>query len=68
MVETTVELVQEASVSEIVGKIVNKLKDEVELYWKMKMEPIMKVVATMGVSGINKWLEVRLVDVAVRRQ
>ena len=62
VVETTVELAQKAGVSEIVGKIVNELKDETELYRKMVMETITKVVATLGASDIDERLEMRLVD------
>jgi len=62
VVETTVELAQKAGVSEIVGRIVNDLKDESEPYRKMVMETITKVVATLGASDIDERLEVRLVD------
>jgi splicing factor 3B subunit 1 len=62
VVETTVELAQKAGVSEIVGRIVNDLKDEAELYRKMVMETITKVVAMLGTSDIDERLEVRLVD------
>jgi splicing factor 3B subunit 1 len=62
VVETTVELAQKAGVLEIVGKIVNELKDEAELYRKMVMETIMKVVATLGASDIDEQLEMWLVD------
>ncbi|KAF8892074.1 armadillo-type protein [Infundibulicybe gibba] len=62
VVETTVELAQKAGVSEIVGRIVNELKDEAEPYRKMVMETITKVVATVGAADIDERLEVRLVD------
>ncbi|EPQ56494.1 ARM repeat-containing protein [Gloeophyllum trabeum ATCC 11539] len=62
VVETTVELAQKAGVSEIVGRIVNDLKDEAEPYRKMVMETITKVVASLGASDIDERLEVRLVD------
>jgi splicing factor 3B subunit 1 len=62
VVETTVELAQKAGVSEIVGRIVNELKDEAEPYRKMVMETITKVVATLGASDIDERLEMRLVD------
>ena len=48
--------------SEIVGRIVNDLKDEAEPYRKMVMETITKVVAMLSASGINKRLKVHLVD------
>lgn len=34
-VETTVELTQKAGISELVGRILNELKDKVEPYRKM---------------------------------
>ena len=55
-------MAQKAGVSEIVGKIVNELKDEAEPYRKMVMETITKVVATLGASDIDERLEMRLVD------
>ena len=62
VVETTVELAQKAGVAEIVGKVVNELKDEAEPYRKMVMETITKVVATLGASDIDERLEMRLID------
>ena len=62
VVETTVELAQKAGVAEIVGRIVNELKDEAEPYRKMVMETITKVVASLGASDIDERLEIRLVD------
>lgn len=62
VVETTVELAQKAGVAEIVGRIVNDLKDEAEPYRKMVMETITKVVASLGASDIDHGLEVRLID------
>jgi splicing factor 3B subunit 1 len=62
VVETTVELAQKSGVAEIVGRIVNDLKDEAEPYRKMVMETITKVVASLGASDIDERLEVRLLD------
>ena len=62
VVETTVELAQKAGVSEIVGRIVNDLKDESEPYRKMVMETITKVVQSLGASDIDERLEIRLID------
>ncbi|TDL23764.1 ARM repeat-containing protein [Rickenella mellea] len=62
VVETTVELAQKSGVAEIVGRIVNDLKDEAEPYRKMVMETITKVVASLGASDIDERLEIRLVD------
>lgn len=62
LVETTVELAQKAGVSEIVGRVVNDLKDESEPFRKMVMETITKVVSTVGAADIDERLEVLLID------
>jgi splicing factor 3B subunit 1 len=62
VVETTVELAQKAGASEIIGRIVNELKDEAEPYRKMVMETITKVISSLGASDVDEKLEVRLVD------
>ncbi|GAA5880064.1 hypothetical protein JCM1840_007144 [Sporobolomyces johnsonii] len=62
VVETTVELANKAGVSEIVGRIVNDLKDESEPYRKMCMEIITKVIANLGAADIDERLEVQLID------
>ncbi|ORY91526.1 small nuclear ribonucleo protein [Leucosporidium creatinivorum] len=62
VVETTVELAQKAGVAEIVGRVVNDLKDESEPYRKMIMEIITKVVAGLGAADIDERLEVQLID------
>ncbi|KAF9525148.1 small nuclear ribonucleoprotein [Crepidotus variabilis] len=62
VVETTVELAQKSGASEIIGRIVNELKDEAEPYRKMVMETITKVIATLGASDVDERLEERLVD------
>jgi splicing factor 3B subunit 1 len=48
--------------SEIVGRIVNDLKDEAKPYQKMVMETITKVVAMLGALDIDERLKVRLVN------
>ena len=48
--------------SSTIGRIVNELKDEVELYHKMVMEMITKVIMSLGVSDVDEKLEVRLVN------
>ncbi|KEI41605.1 uncharacterized protein L969DRAFT_85410 [Mixia osmundae IAM 14324] len=62
VVETTVELSQKAGVAEIVGRIVNGLKDESEPFRKMVMETIQQVVASLGASDIDERLERLLID------
>lgn len=62
VVETTVELAQKAGVAEIVGRIVNDLKDDAETYRKMVMETITKVIASLGASDIDDRLQYQLLD------
>lgn len=62
MIDTTVQLAQKAGVTDIVGRIVSDLKDENELYRKMVMETIHKVIASLGTSDIDERLEYQLVD------
>ncbi|KAI9347201.1 armadillo-type protein [Zopfochytrium polystomum] len=62
LVETTVELAQKVGVTEIVGRIVEDLKDESEPYRKMVMETIENIVSTLGSSDIDDRLEEVLID------
>ncbi|CAO3647932.1 unnamed protein product [Cunninghamella echinulata] len=62
VVETTVELANKVGVSEIVGRIVNDLKDESEPYRKMVMETIEAVVSNLGAADIDPRLEELLID------
>lgn len=62
LVETTVELAQKAGVAEIVGRVVNDLKDESEPFRKMVMETVTKVIASVGAADIDERLEVLLID------
>lgn len=62
LVETTVELANKVGVSVIVARIVDDLRDESEIYRKMVMETIEKIVANLGASDIDARLEERLVD------
>ena len=62
LVETTVELAQKAGVAEIVGRIVNDLKDDSEPFRKMVMETITKVVESSGAADVDERLEVLLID------
>ncbi|KAF8871565.1 hypothetical protein CPB84DRAFT_1854894 [Gymnopilus junonius] len=43
-----------AGVLEIIGRIINELKDEVEPYRKVVMETITTVVATLSASDIDE--------------
>jgi splicing factor 3B subunit 1 len=52
----------QVGVSEIVGRIVEDLKDEAEPYRRMVMETIDKVVSALGAADIDARLEELLVD------
>ena len=62
LVETTVEVANKVGVADIVGRIVEDLKDESEPYRRMVMETIEKVVANLGASDIDARLEELLID------
>ncbi|XP_011620713.1 splicing factor 3B subunit 1 [Amborella trichopoda] len=62
LVDTTVEIANKVGVADIVGRIVEDLKDESEPYRRMVMETIEKVVANLGASDINPRLEENLID------
>lgn len=62
LVETTVELANKVGGADIIGRIVEDLKDESEVYRKMVMETIEKVVAALGTADIDQRLEEVLVD------
>ncbi|KAL0339839.1 UNVERIFIED_CONTAM: Splicing factor 3B subunit [Sesamum radiatum] len=61
LVETTVEIANKVGV-DIVGRIVEDLKDESEPYRRMVMETIEKVVTNLGASDIDARLEELLID------
>jgi splicing factor 3B subunit 1 len=62
VVDTTVDLAQKAGVAEIVGRIVNNMKDENEAYRKMTVETIDKVISTLGAHDVDQRLEEQLID------
>lgn len=62
LVDTTVEIANKVGVRDIVGRIVEDLKDESEPYRRMVMETIEKVVANLGASDIDSRLEELLID------
>ncbi|KAI8897767.1 splicing factor 3B subunit 1 [Globomyces pollinis-pini] len=62
LVETTVEIAQKVSVSEIIGQIVEDLKDASEPFRKMVMETIEAIVQSLGTSDIDDRLEEVLID------
>ncbi|GKU97958.1 hypothetical protein SLEP1_g11027 [Rubroshorea leprosula] len=62
LVETTVEIANKVGVADIVGRIVEDLKDGSEPYRRMVMETIAKVAANLGASDIDARLEDLLID------
>ncbi|KAL2624256.1 hypothetical protein R1flu_008501 [Riccia fluitans] len=62
LVDTTVEIANKVGVSDIVGRVVEDLKDESEPYRRMVMETIEKVVANLGASDMDARLEELLID------
>ncbi|KAI7844119.1 hypothetical protein COHA_002257 [Chlorella ohadii] len=62
LVETTVEIAGKVGCSEIVGRVVEDLKDESEPYRKMVMETCDKVVRALGTADIDARLEELLID------
>jgi splicing factor 3B subunit 1 len=62
LVETTVTVAQKVGCSQIVGRIVEDLKDESEPYRRMVMETIDKVVQDLGTADIDARLEELLID------
>lgn len=62
LVETTLELAKKVGAADIIGRIVEGLKDESEEYRRMVIETIGKVVADQGASDIDARLEKLLVD------
>ncbi|KAJ4897290.1 hypothetical protein Rs2_24084 [Raphanus sativus] len=62
LVETTVEIANKVGVVDIVERLVNGLKDGSEMYRRMVMEAIDKVVTNLGASDIEGRLEELLID------
>lgn len=62
LVETTAAIADKVGCSEIVGRVVEDLKDESEPYRKMVMETIDKVVSALGAADIDARLEEVLID------
>ena len=62
VVETTAAMAEKAGCSEVVGRIVEDLKDESEPYRKMVMETIDKVIGSLGAADIDARLEEQLID------
>jgi splicing factor 3B subunit 1 len=62
LVETTVELANSVGAAEVIGRVVDDLKDESEPYRRMVMETIDKVIVNLGASDVGERLEEQLID------
>lgn len=62
LVETTCALAEKVGGADIIGRVVEDLKDESEPYRKMVMETVEKILATLGASDIDTRLEELLID------
>jgi splicing factor 3B subunit 1 len=62
LIDTTVELANKVGVTDIIGRVVDDLKDESEPYRKMVMETVEKIVANLGTADIDQRLEERMMD------
>nr|CAG4648472.1 EOG090X00GC [Polyphemus pediculus] len=62
LVDTTVEIANRVGAAEIVGRVVDDLKDENEQYRKMVMETVEKIMGNLGAADIDARLEEQLID------
>lgn len=62
LIDTTVEIANKVESAEIVGRIVDDLKDENEAYRKMVMETIEKILSAQTAAQIDGRLEEQLID------
>lgn len=56
------EIANKVGAAEIIGRVVDDLKDEAEQYRKMVMESIEKIMSNLGASDIDSRLEEQLID------
>lgn len=62
VIETTEELANKVGCSEIIGRIVDDLKDDSEPYRRMVMETVNRILNNLGAGDIDERLEERLID------
>ena len=62
VVATTVELAEKVGAADVVGRVVDDLKDESEPYRRMVMDAVMKVLESLGAADVDQRLEERLID------
>ena len=56
------EIANKVGASEIIGRVVDDLKDEAEQYRKMVMESIEKIMSNLGSTEVDSRLEEQLID------
>jgi len=62
VVETTEELANRVGCTDIIGRIVDDLKDDSEPYRRMVMETVRAVLENLGAADVDRRLEERLID------
>nr|CAG4647641.1 EOG090X00GC [Moina brachiata]SVE92837.1 EOG090X00GC [Moina brachiata] len=62
LVDTTVEIANRVGAAEIIGRVVDDLKDENEQYRKMVMETVEKIMGNLGAADVDARLEEQLID------
>ncbi|KAK8802057.1 hypothetical protein WA158_006452 [Blastocystis sp. Blastoise] len=62
LVETTVEIAKRVGCNEVVGRLVNDLKDENEKYRSMVMDAIQQIIEVTGMEDVDTKLEELLLD------
>merc|ERR1719419_682848 len=62
LVDTTVEIANRVGAAEIIGRVVDDLKDEAEQYRKMVMESMEKILGNLGAADIDARLEEQIID------
>eukprot|EP00451_Oxyrrhis_marina_P013514 CAMPEP_0204329830 /NCGR_PEP_ID=MMETSP0469-20131031/14452_1 /ASSEMBLY_ACC=CAM_ASM_000384 /TAXON_ID=2969 /ORGANISM="Oxyrrhis marina" /LENGTH=1189 /DNA_ID=CAMNT_0051312511 /DNA_START=29 /DNA_END=3598 /DNA_ORIENTATION=+ len=62
LVDTTVEIAHKVGGAEVIGRVVEDLKDQSEPYRKMVMETIDKIITDLGVADIDSRLEEQIID------
>ncbi|XP_065345743.1 splicing factor 3B subunit 1 isoform X2 [Cloeon dipterum] len=62
LVDTTVEMANKVGAAEMIGRVVDDLKDENEQYRKMVVETIEKIISNLGAADVDSRLEELLID------
>merc|ERR1719356_1002159 len=62
VVETTMELANKVGCSDVLGRVVDDLKDDSEPYRRMVMETVKGVLEALGSADVGDRLEERLID------